>query len=91
MSRLTRRFNYGTEIKNINDTLYNQLNDSYYSTATVVNTKSTRFAATIDAPANDQANAGLDIGDLWINSDSDTAWIMTSRISPEQVTWKQIT
>lgn len=91
MSRLQRRFNYGTEIKNVNDTLYNQLNDSYYSTATVVNTKSTRVVNTINPPANDQINSGLDIGDFWVNSDTDTAWIMTSRVTAEQVTWKQIT
>ena len=51
MSRLARKFNYGTEIKNVNDTLYNQLNDSYYSTALVVNTKATRMVSNFDAPA----------------------------------------
>lgn len=91
MSRLQRRFNFGTEIKNVNDTLYNQLNDSYYTTATTVNTKSTRMVNTINAPANDQINAGLDIGDFWVNSETDTAWIMTSRVTAQQVTWKQIT
>lgn len=91
MSRLSRRFNYGTEVKNVNPTLYNQLNDSYYSISLAVNTKSTRFVAEIDAPANDQVNAGLDLGDFWVNTKTDKAWIMTSRITPNAVTWKQIT
>lgn len=91
MSRLPRKFNYGTEIKNVNDTLYNQLNDSYYATALVVNTKCTRMVSTIDAPTDDPINAGLDIGDFWVNSNNDTAWIMTSRASLNKVTWKQIT
>lgn len=91
MSRLARKFNYGTEIKNVNDTLYNQLNDSYYSTALVVNTKATRMVSNFDAPANEQINSGLDIGDFWINEVTNQAWIMTSRATLEKVTWKQIT
>jgi len=91
MSRLQRRFNFGAEIKNVNDTLYNQMNDSYFSIAVVVNTKSTRVETDVDAPANDPINSGLDIGDLWVNKSTDKAWIMTSRVTSEQVTWKQIT
>lgn len=91
MSRLPRKFNYGTELKNLNNTLYNQLNDSYYATALVVNTKATRMVETRDPPLDDQINAGLDIGDFWVNTSTDTAWIMTSRATLNKVTWKQIT
>lgn len=91
MVRLNRKFNYGAEVKNLNDTLYNQLNDSYFSTSVAVNSKSTRMVQTFDAPANDPVNSGLDIGDMWVNTNTDSAWIMTSRLSLNQVTWKLIT
>lgn len=91
MSRLTRRFNYGSELKNINETLYNQLNDSFFTIATAVNTKSTRAVFAFDPPANDPVNAGLDIGDTWTNTTSNKAWIMTSRASANSVTWTIIT
>lgn len=91
MSRLSRRFNWGSELKNINQTLYNQLNDSYFSISVAVNTKSTRMVSDFDPPASDPINAGLDIGDLWVNQKSNTAWIMTSRSTTNSVTWTQIT
>lgn len=91
MARLSRRFNWGTEIKNVNPTLYNQLNDAYFSIAIAVNTKSTRITSTLDPPADDDVNAGLDIGDIWINTSSNTAWIMTSRVNLNNVVWTQIT
>lgn len=91
MGRLQKRFNYGTEIKNVNSTLYNQLNDSFYDISNAVNSKSTVHVDVIDAPANSQVNPGLDIGSFWVNKTTDTAWIMTSRTTPSDVTWKQIT
>lgn len=91
MPTLTPRFNWGTEIKNINPTLYNQLNDSFSSTARIVNTKVSKNIATTNPPADDQINANFEEGDLWVNKSTDTAWIMTSRTSNTAVTWKQIT
>jgi hypothetical protein len=75
----------------VNDTLYNQLNDSYYNIASVVNTKSTRIVYETDPVGNDDINATLDLGDIWINSKSNNAWIMTSRVSLNVVTWTKIT
>lgn len=91
MPTLTPRFNWGTEIKNINPTLYNQLNDSFSSTARIVNTKVSKNIATTNPPADDQINANFEEGDLWVNKSTDTAWILTSRTSNTAVTWKQIT
>lgn len=91
MPTLTPRFNWGTEIKNINPTLYNQLNDSFSSTARIVNTKVSKNVATSNPPANDPINANFEEGDLWVNKSTDTAWILTSRTTNNAVTWKQIT
>ena len=85
------RFNWGTEIKNINDTLYNQLNDSYSSTARVLNTKTSKYITTVNPPADDPVNQNFDQGDFWINQNSGDAWIITSRTTNTAVTWKQIT
>lgn len=91
MSRLLPNFNYGSEIKNLNPTLYNQLRDSYFDTASVVNTKASKYVTNVAPPADAAINASLDIGDLWVNSLTDTAWIMTSRTTNTAATWKQIT
>lgn len=91
MSRLQKRYNYGTEIKNVNETLYNQLNDTYFDIANAVNTKPNSHRDKVDAPADAQINKGFEIGDFWVNETTDTAWIMTSRTTPFKVTWKQIT
>jgi len=91
MSRIPRKFNYGSEVKNINETLYNQLNDSYYEVSTCVSTKTTRFEQKTNPPSSDKVNAGLDIGDIWINSATNSAWIMTSRTTAASVTWTLIT
>lgn len=85
------RFNWGDEIKNINETLYNQLNDSYSSTARVINTKTSRNVTRVDPPADDEVNRSFEQGDLWINELTDSAWILTSRTSNTAVNWQLIT
>lgn len=91
MPNISPSFNWGSEIKNLNPTLYNQLFDSYNTTARVVNTKTSVYTTTTNPPADNDINRNFIQGDIWINSSSDTAWIMTSRISANVVTWKQIT
>lgn len=91
MPTLPPRFNFGTEVKNINPTLYNQLNDSFSSTARIVNTKISKYVTTIDPPSDEAVNQLFEEGDIWVNKSTDTAWIMTSRTTNTAVTWKQIT
>lgn len=91
MANLPPRFNWGAAIKNINDTLYNQLNDVYTSIARILNGKVTRNIQSINPPADSVQNAAFEIGDIWVNSSTDTAWIMTSRITTNKVTWTLIT
>lgn len=91
MPTLIPRYNWGTEIKNINPTLYNQLSDSYTATARVVNTKPTRYVTNVDPPADGQVNTLFEQGDLWINQATDNAWILTSRTTNTTVNWQKIT
>jgi len=91
MPNLPPKFNWGTEIKNVNQTLYNQLNDSYFTIAQVVNTKTNNYATTTNPPADNAKNMLFAIGDIWVNTATNTAFIMTSRTSNTAVTWTQIT
>lgn len=86
MPTLITRFNWGTEIKNINPTLYNQLNDSFTTIANNSNTKPSRNLTTSDPPADSDINKSYVEGDFWVNKSTDTAWIMTSRSSNTAVT-----
>ena len=91
MANLPTRYNWGISIKNQNATLYNQLSDTYSDTARAVNSKINKYISTSDPKANSVENTIFDLGDIWVNKNTDTAWIMTSRQTNTQVTWKQIT
>ena len=94
MPSLTTRFNWGSALQNENLLLTRQLDAAYSSTAIIVNTKVSRHITDVDPPNNvtaDDLNRNFDIGDIWINTSSDTAWIMTSRTSDVIVNWQQIT
>lgn len=91
MPSLAPRFNWGAAIKNVNDTLYNQLNDAYTTTARIVNGKVNKNITTVNPPVDSVQNAAFDLGDIWVNTSTDTAWIMTSRQTTTQATWTQIT
>lgn len=92
MPTLVRVFNWGRKIQDMGNDLYNQLSKSYSDTADIVNIKVTkRVILNQDPPASDQVNKNYDIGDIWVRTDSDTAWIMTSRTTDVDAVWTQIT
>ena len=91
MTRLTTRFNWGQILSKENPHLYRQLNDVYSDISTSVNGKANRICKTENPPADSSVNKNFDIGDIWVNESTDTAWILTSRSSAEAVTWTQIT
>lgn len=90
MTRLDERYNWGSEVSKENPQLYRQLNDVYFDIAKTSNGKSNKNVTQTDPPADDPVNKNFDIGDLWIRTDTDSAWIMTSRTSAEAVTWSSI-
>ena len=73
MPTLNPRYNFGTELKNENPTLYNQLNDIYSNIANVLNTKPSKYVTNTDPVANSSVNATFVVGDFWVNESSDTA------------------
>jgi len=97
MPTLIQDFNWGQNLKNQNPELTRQMSKAYNDTALTVNSKSSKYTTDgnqkphNNPPANDQFNKNFEIGDLFIRTDVDTAWIMTSRTSSEIVTWTQIT
>lgn len=100
MSRLPEDFNWGKELATDNPNLYRQLSQVYSENSRATNRKSNKTVSpnpqipgdtANDPPANSTFNAAFDIGDLYVRTDTDTAWIMTSRTSENAATWTQIT
>jgi hypothetical protein len=90
-------FNWGTALYDQNRDLMRQLSEAYTNTALVVNTKVSKyvtdgqFKPNVDPPANDPFNRNFEIGDIYVRTDTDSAWIMTSRTSSDIVVWTIIT
>jgi hypothetical protein len=97
MPTLITNYNWGTAIRNQNPELTRQLSDAYTSTAQVVNSKVSRYTTdgiqrpNVDPPANSDFNRNFDIGDIYVRTDTNRAWIMTSRTTSNAVTWTIIT
>lgn len=97
MPTLIENYNWGSAIANQNPLLVRQLSEAYNDTALVVNTKVSRYVTDgvqrphMNPPANDQFNNNFEIGDIFVRTDTDQAWIMTSRTTANAVTWTLIT
>lgn len=97
MPTLITNYNYGSSIRNSNPELNRQLSDAYTNTAQVVNTKISKYFTDgttkphANPPANSEFNKNFEIGDVYIRTDTDTAWMMTSRTTANAVNWQQIT
>lgn len=97
MPILANYFNYGSAVRNENPELNRQLSESYSKTAYAVNSKTSRYVTdgvrfpNVDPPANSDFNKNFELGDLYVRTDTNMAWIMTSRTTSESVTWTVIT
>ena len=97
MPSLITNFNWGTSLRNANPELVRQLSIAYSDTANIVNTKISKYFTDgvqkphVNPPANDTFNINFEIGDVFVRTDTDTAWMMTSRTTSSAVTWTQIT
>lgn len=96
MPTLITNFNYGSSLRNENPELARQLSIAYSDTANVVNTKISKYVTDgvqkphMNPPANDAFNMNFEIADVFVRTDTDTAWMMTSRTTSSAVTWTQI-
>lgn len=92
MPTLITRYNWGSALANSNPLLVRQLDEAYSDTAIAVNTKiSKNVVDGQDPPASDVVNKNFEIGDIWVRTDTNSAWIMTSRTTNVSVTWTLIT
>ena len=97
MPTLIQNFNWGAALRNDNPDLVRQLATAYSDTAQVVNVKVSKYFTDgvqkphTNPPANSQFNQNFEIGDIFVRTDTNTAWIMTSRTTSNAVTWTQIT
>ena len=82
--------NFGSVSKE-NPQLARQLDEMYTDIANSLNNLVKKNILDGANPAaNDQRNSFFSIGDIAIRTDTDSAWIMTSRTTSEAVTWTAI-
>lgn len=97
MPSLIQYFNWGSGLQNANPELVRQLSQAYSDLAFACNQKIDSYVTDglqkphVDPPANSDFNKNYKVSDVYVRQDTDTAWIMTSRISSQVVTWTQIT
>lgn len=92
MPTLVTKFNWGSALENQNRLLTRQLDEMYTDVARCMNTKISKYILTgSDPAATSDANKNFELCDIAVRTDTDTAWIMTSRTSSTTVTWTQIT
>jgi hypothetical protein len=97
MPTLITDFNWGASLRNANPELTRQLSGAYTNTAQVVNTKVSKYVTNginkpnVNPPASSDFNKNFEIADVYVRTDTDTAWMMTSRTTSTDVTWTQIT
>ena len=97
MPTLIQNFNWGEALRNENPPLIRQLATAYSDTALVVNSKISKYVTDglqkpdVDPPADSDFNKNFEIGDIYVRTSTDSAWIMTSRTTSNAVTWTIIT
>ena len=84
--------NFGNEVKELSPELANQLAQMYGDIANAFSRAIKKDVITGANPsANDQRNSFFSIGDITVRTDTNAAWIMTSRTTPNAVIWTLIT
>ena len=91
-SNLPRKKNFGSEVSQQMPQLARQLDEMYTDIANALSVLIKKNILTgADPAANDQRNSFFSIGDIAVRTDTDAAWIMTSRTTPNIVVWSLIT
>lgn len=90
-SNLPLKKNFGRDVSEELPQLARQLDEMYTDIANAINNLVKKNLLNgADPAANDQRNSFFSIGDLAIRTDTNSAWIMTSRTTPNAVTWTKI-
>lgn len=91
-SNLPIKKNFGSQVAKQMPELARQLDEMYTDISNAMNLFIKKNILNgSDPAANDQRNSFFSIGDITVRTDTDKAWIMTSRTTPEAVTWTLIT
>jgi hypothetical protein len=91
-SNLPLKKNFGNEVAQAMPQLARQLDEMYTDIANALNLLVKKNLLTgADPAASDQRNSYFSIGDMAIRTDTNKAWVMTSRTTPIAVTWTLIT
>lgn len=84
--------NFGAEIKQLSPDLANQLSQMYTDIATSLALGIKKDVVSgADPAAVDDRNKLFSIGDITVRTDTNKAWIMTSRTDARTVVWTLIT
>ena len=90
-SNLPLKKNFGQEVAQQLPQLTRQLDEMYTDIANAINQLVKKnIISGANPAANDQRNSFFSIGDITVRTDNNTAWIMTSRTTPNAVTWTPI-
>jgi len=90
-SNLPLKKNWGGAYTPENATLIRALDEMYTDIANSIGVLVKKnILSGADPAANDQRNSFFSIGDIAVRTDTDAAWIMTSRTTPNAVTWTLI-
>ena len=90
-SNLPLKKNWGGAYTEDNAILIRALDEMYTDVANAINNLVKKNILTGANPAaNDQRNSFFSIGDIAVRTDTNAAWIMTSRTTPNAVTWTLI-
>ena len=91
-SNLPLKKNWGGAYSEDNAILIRALDEMYTDIANSVNNLVKKnIISGANPAANDQRNSFFSIGDITVRTDTNAAWIMTSRTTPNAVTWTLIT
>lgn len=91
-SNLPLKKNFGSAVRELSPELSNQLDKMYSDIANaLIYTVKKNILTGSNPAAVDQRNSLFSIGDLAVRTDTNQAWIMTSRTTPTAVTWSLIT
>lgn len=84
--------NFGSEVNELSPELANQLSQMYTEIVSALSQGIKKDVVTgADPAANAQRNSFFSVGDITVRTDTDMAWIMTSRTTPNVVVWTLIT
>lgn len=90
-SNLPLKKNWGQAYDEDNAQLIRALDEMYTDIANAILPLAKKNILTgADPAANDQRNSYFAIGDLAVRTDTNAAWIMTSRTDPNNVVWTLI-